>query len=154
VFDGPEEEQEGWTVSKRTAQNVFVVAGAYYLSNWLEMLAILTATPITNHLTFTGEFEGVFVMPVVLGIPSTVAMVIAGASAAWLVDSPRPILWALVPALAYAMSSALAPHWVRTPGTASDRIFLAIRVLLPATAWIAGAATVSAWRRHSRASQK
>jgi hypothetical protein len=134
---------------KKTTRNILVIAGAYYLSIWLEMLAILAVAPITNRLTFTGECEGVFLMPVVLGIPSAVVMSIAGAAAAWAVESARRILWALLPALAYVMSGLLAPHWAKAPGTAADRVVLAIRVLFPAIAWIAGAATMSARLRQS-----
>jgi hypothetical protein len=134
---------------KETIRNLLIIAGAYYLSVWLEMAAVLAVAPITNRLTFTGEFEGVLVMPIVLGIPSAIVMAIMGAAAAWAVESVRPMLWALLLGLAYGISSALAPHWARAPETAADRVFLALRVLFPAIACIAGAATLGARLRHS-----
>jgi hypothetical protein len=78
---------------KETIRNLLIIAGAYYLSVWLEMAAVLAVAPITNRLTFTGEFEGVLVMPIVLGIPSAIVMAIMGAAAAWAVESVRPMLW-------------------------------------------------------------
>lgn len=135
---------------KKTIRNIFVSAGAYYLAISFEIPVVLAFAPITNGLTFTGDFEAVVVMPIVLGIPSAFVMAITGAATAWVVESARPVLWALLPAVAYGISAALAPHWVRPPETTADRVFLALAALFPAVACIAGAAMLSARLRHSK----
>ncbi|HXV64305.1 MAG TPA: hypothetical protein VEK15_26635, partial [Vicinamibacteria bacterium] len=65
-------------------------------------------------------------------------------------ESARPVLWALLPAVAYGVSAALAPHWVKPPVTTADRVFLALAALFPAVSCIAGAAIVSARLRQAK----
>jgi hypothetical protein len=137
-------------MSKKAVRNVFGSVGAYCLSSWLEMPVVLAFAPITNRLRFTGDFEGMVVMPIVLGIPSALVMALTGAVTAWLVESERPTLWAVLPDVAYGVSGALAPHWVRPPETAADHVFIALQALFPAIACMAGAATLGARLRHSK----
>ncbi len=66
-------------MSKKAVRNVFGSVGAYCLSSWLEMPVVLAFAPITNRLRFTGDFEGMVVMPIVLGIPSALVMALTGA---------------------------------------------------------------------------
>ncbi len=124
---------------KSAVRNLLVGAGALLLSLWVEGPALLAFSPISNRLVFTGPFEGIVLMPIVLALPSALVLAAAGALVAWLVESPRPALWALFPAVAYGVLSALSPSWVREPVTASDRVHLLLREWFPAVACIAGA---------------
>ena len=135
---------------KQTIRNVLLCAGAYYLSTWIEVPAILAFAPVTNRLTFSGDFEGTVVMPIILGIPSALVMAITGAVTVWAVESERPMLWALLPAVVYGASSALSPHWVQPPDTAAARASLAFRALFPAGACIIGAGALIARLRRAR----
>jgi hypothetical protein len=123
----------------QTIRNILLTAGAYYLSIWAEAPAVIAFAAITNRLTYTGDFEAAVLMPIVMGIPSAVVMALTGAGTTWAVSSRRPVLWSLLPALAYATSSAFAPHWSRSPETTADHVRLAVRALFPAVACVAGA---------------
>jgi hypothetical protein len=135
---------------KKAIRNILLSAGAYYVSSWFETAVVLAFAPITNRLRFTGDFEATVVMPIALGIPSALVMAITGAATAWVVESERPTLWALLPAVAYGISSAVAPHWVRPPETTADRVFPVLQALFPAVACIAGAATLRTRLRHPK----
>jgi len=76
-----------------TIRNVLLSAGAYYLAISLEIPVVLALGPVMKRLTFTGDFQAVVLMPIVLGIPSALVMTIAGAATAWAVESGHPVRW-------------------------------------------------------------
>ena len=103
--------------------------------------------PITNRLTFTGEFEAAVVMPLVMGFPMALVAGAAGAVTEWLVESRHPLRWAFLPATLYAVVGLVGHHWVRPP-QAADRVAEVLEAALPALTCLVGAMLAE---RHARA---
>jgi hypothetical protein len=140
-------------MSKRAIRNLLVAAGAFYLAMLLQVAAVLAFGPITQRLVFTGDFQAVVVMPIVLGIPSALVMGMAGAATAWFVESKHPIIWAVLPSIGFGLSAVLGPYWSRAPRTMGDHAYIALGALFPAAACVAAAAVVTARLRHTNACQ-
>ena len=103
--------------------------------------------PITNRLTFTGEFEAAVVMPLVMGFPMALVTGAAGAVTEWLVESRHPLRWAFLPATLYAVVGLVGHHWVRPP-QAADRVAEVLEAALRALTCLVGAVLAE---RHERA---
>ena len=140
-------------MQKTTIRNTFVSAGAYYISMWIASSIVMTFAPITNGLTFSGEFGAAVMMPRVRGIPMALVAAATGAVTGWLVESRHAVRWAVLPAALYATFSLLGHHWVRPP-QAADRVAQLLEAVLPALACLLGAALVERRKRmqsHSKA---
>lgn len=90
---------------------------------------------LTNHIHYFGDFQAAVVMPLVTVLPEAVVAVGVGASVAWLVESKRPLVWAIWPSVLYAVFSQ---HWARPPMLV-DRIAQVIGAAFLAVACLFGA---------------
>jgi hypothetical protein len=143
-------EAQIWGLSSKTVatfvRNLLVVLGAYYLSRWVAVPVQLMFAQVTNHLIFSGDFEGAVVMPLVLGVPLALVAGLTGAVIAWLIPSHR-LLWVLLPAALYFTFGLLGHHWLSPPSIA-DRVSEFIGALVPAVACVVGAMLVDRRTRH------
>ena len=129
-------------------KNLLIGAGAYYISGWLGMPLALGFGKLTQGLTYTGEFNGYVVGPLVMHLPRAIVAAAAGVAVVWLVESDRPVSWAIFPALLYGLLGFLGYHWARPP-MALDRVVQTIGALFPALACIV-AGIVAGWQRATR----
>jgi hypothetical protein len=136
----------------RTARNVLIGAGSYYLSGWLGLPLALGFEKLTQGLTYAGDFNITVVGPLVTHFPRAVVAAIAGASVALFVESDQPATWAIFPALLYAVLGFFGYHWARQP-MFLDRVAQTIGALFPALACVAGAMIASRKRTTSGADQ-
>jgi hypothetical protein len=133
-------------------KNLLIGAGAYYISGWLGMPLALGFGKLTPGLTYRGDFNGYVVGPLVMHLPWALVAAAAGATVAWLVESERPIGWAIFPALLYGVLGFLGFHWARPP-LALDRVAQTIGALFPALACVVGALVAGRHRATRRAAQ-
>ena len=126
------------------AKNLLIGAGAYYLSGWLDMPLAFGFGKLTQGLTYMGDFNGYVVMPLVVHLPWAIVAAAVGATVVWLVESDRPLGWALFPALLFGLLGFLGYHWARPP-LILDRLAQTIGALFPALSCVA--ALVAARRR-------
>lgn len=131
------------------ARNLLVGAGAYYLSFWLSTPLAFAFGKITEGLIYRGDFNSAVVGPLVMHLPRALVAAAAGATVVSLVESDRPIAWAVFPALLYAVFGFLGYHWARPP-LMRDRVAQTVGVLFPALACVVGA--MVAERRRARLS--
>ena len=128
-------------------KNLLIGAGAYYLSGWLGMPLALGFGKLTQGLTYRGDFNSYFMGPLIVHLPRAIVAAAAGAAVAWLVESERPVGWAIFPAILYGLLGFLGHHWARPP-LPLDRVAQTIGAVFPALACIVGA--VFAGRRSIR----
>jgi hypothetical protein len=133
-------------------KNLLIGAGAYYLSGWLGMPLALGFGKLTQRLIYSGDFNGYVVGPLVMHLPRALVAAAAGATVVWLVESDRPVGWAIFPALLYGLLGFLGYHWARPP-LALDRVAQTIGALFPALACIVGALIAGRRRETRHASQ-
>jgi hypothetical protein len=79
------------------ARNLLVGAGAYYISGWLSLPLSLGFGKLTQGLTYSGDFNTAVVAPLVIHVPKAIVAAAAGATVVWLVESDRPVSWAIFP---------------------------------------------------------
>jgi hypothetical protein len=135
-----------------TARNLLVGAGAYFISGWLGIPLSLAFGKLTQGLIYTGDFNGYVVSPIVVHMPRAIIAAGVGATVVWLVESPRPVSWALPPAILYALFGFLGYHWARPP-VFLDRVSQTIGALFPAFACIVGALISTRYRPTHRESR-
>lgn len=133
------------TVNVVTARNLLIGAGAYYLSGWVGWPLAAGFGRLTQGITYSGDFNGAVVMPLVMHLPRTLAAAIAGATVVWLAESDRPIAWVIFPTLLYALLGFFGYHWARPP-LILDRVAQAVGAMFPAVACLV-AAMVASGRR-------
>jgi len=129
------------------ARNLLVGAGAYYLSWWVSPPLELGFGKLTNGITYTADFAGSVVMPIVTGVPVALMAAVVGASVVLLVESETPFRWAIFPAALYAFFGYIGYHWARPP-MFIDRVTQAVTALFLALACLGGA-MLAARRRAS-----
>lgn len=134
------------------AKNLLIGAGAYYISGWVGIPLAFGFGKLTQGLTYTGDFNGNVVMPLVGHLPRAIVAAAAGAAVAWLVESDRPVIWGFFPALLYGLLGFLGYHWARPP-VFLDRIAQSIGALFPAFACVVGALIVGQQRASWRVAQ-
>ena len=134
-----------------TAKNLLIGAGTYYLSSWLTMPLAFGFGKLTEGLTYAGDFNGAVVMPLVIHLPKAIVAAAAGATVVWLVESDRPLGWALFPTLLYGLLGFLGYHWSR-PSLILNRVAQTVGALFPALACIIGALVAERRRAALRAS--
>ena len=133
-------------------KNLLIGAGAYYLSSWLTMPLAFGFGKLTEGLTYAGDFTGAVVMPIVIHLPKAIVAAAAGAAVVWLVESDRPLGWALFPALLYGFLGFLGYHWSRPP-LILGRVAQTVGALFPALACIIGALVAEQRRAALRATE-
>jgi hypothetical protein len=126
---------------KRKIRNLLVGYGVYYVSWWVAYPLAFAYGKLTERIIYRGEFASTVVMPLVTTLPYALVAVGVGAFVAWLVDSERPLRWAIFPAALYIFFGTIAYHWARQPllldrvAQVIDATFLGIACL--GGAWIA-----------------
>lgn len=121
-----------------SARNLLIGGGAYFISGWLGILLSLAFGKLTQGLIYTGDFIGYVVSPIVIHMPRAIVAAAVGATVVWLVESARPVSWAVPPAILYALFGFFGYHWARPP-VFLDRVSQTIGALFPALACIIGA---------------
>ena len=77
-------------------------------------------------------------MPLVTTLPYALVAFGVGASVAWLVDSGRPLHWAIFPAALYIFFGTIGYHWARQP-LLLDRVAQVIDATFMGIACLGGA---------------
>jgi hypothetical protein len=104
-------------LDKGTARNLFICCGAYYISSWVAYPLDFVYWKLTDRIIYHGEFAGVVGMPFVRTAVHALVAFGAGAAIASLVDSERPLRWAIFLALLYVFFGTLGYHWARQPSS-------------------------------------
>ena len=120
------------------ARNLFVGAGAYYLSKWLVVPLVFGFGKMTQGLIYSGDFNGKIVSHLVLHVPLAVVAFAAGFTVVVLVEADSPVYWAVFPAILYGVFAFLGRHWVLPPDFL-DRVGQTLAALFPAATCITGA---------------
>src|SRR6266851_3289449 len=84
-------------IAKNIARNLLVCCGAYYISCWVGYPSTVVSMPL-----------------VTAGLHALVAFA-AGAIVAWLIDSERPLRWAIFLAVLYLFFSTFGYQWTQQP---------------------------------------
>jgi hypothetical protein len=126
-------------------RNLLVGAGAYYLSKWVAFLLAMAYGKLIDHVIWPGYFSAMFVMTIVIEVPTALGAALAGASAVWLVESERPQRWAVFPAVLYFLTGFLGWHFAHPP-VLRDRAEQVVGALFPAVMCLVGG-IVAARRR-------
>jgi hypothetical protein len=133
-------------------KNLLICAGAYYLARWVTLPLAFGFGKLTGGITYSGDFKGAVVAPLVLKVPVALVAAAVGASVVWLVDSSRPQSWVLFPAALYGFFGFLGYHGAHTP-LPHDRVFQTVGALFPAVACILGGIVASRRRAIPPAAQ-
>ena len=136
------------------ARNLLVGAGAYYLSWWVGNPLAIGFGKLTKGIgiTYYGDFAGGVLLPIVIALPYALVAAVVGVSVVWLVKSDRPMSWAVVPTLLYALAVFHPSHWARPP-MLIERVGEAIGALFPAVACMAAAIFATRRRTASHVSR-
>src|ERR1700688_1786202 len=134
-------------------RNFLVGAGAYYLSWWVSPPLEILFGKLTKGITYTGDFEGGVVMPIVTGLPAAVIAAVGGASVAWVVASETSLRWALFPAALYAFFGYIGYQWARPPMFV-DRLTQTVTALFLALACLGGAMLALRWQARTSSAQR
>ncbi len=100
---------------KHKIRNLLIGYGVYYVSWWVAYPLAFAYGKLTERIIYRGEFASAVLMPLVTAVPYALVAVGVGASVAWLVDSERPLLWAIFPAALYIFFGTIGYHWARSP---------------------------------------
>jgi len=134
------------------ARNLLVGVGAYYLSWFLSNPLAIGIGRLTNGIRYSGDFEGAVLLPLVVHLPEAIIATVVGASVVWMVESNRPICWAIVPTFLYALAARHFVHWAHPP-TLIERMGAIIGALLPAIACVVAAVFAARRRTTSQISR-
>jgi hypothetical protein len=138
-------------VTPRTARNVLICSGAYYLCGWLAFLFAICYDKLADRMVYIGNFQTIVVLPLVEHFPRALFAVAVGIAVVYCVESDHLMKWALFPTLMYAGVGFLGYHWSRPP-VLTDRIEQAIGAFFPAVTCILGAALAK--RHRSKAGSR
>ena len=123
---------------KHSIRNALVGCGVYYVSWWVAYPLAFAYGKLTERIIYRGEFAGAVVMPLVTTVPYALVAFGVGASVAWLVDSERPLRWAIFPAALYMFFGTIGYHWARQP-LFLDRVAQVIDAMFMGIACLGGA---------------
>jgi len=135
-----------------TAKNLLVGAGACYLSGWLALPLEIGFGKLTQGAIYRGDFAGAVVMPLVVHLPEALVATAVGATVVWLVEADRPVVWAIFPALLYALSGFLGYHWARPP-MLLDRVQQTVGSVFPALTCVVGGMVAGRRRASPRSAE-
>src|SRR6266478_2768893 len=96
---------------KHKIRNLLIGCGVYYLSWWVADPLAFVYGKLTERIIYRGEFAGPVLMPLGMTVPYALVSFGVGASFAWLVDSDRPLRWAIFPAALYVFFGTIGFHW-------------------------------------------
>jgi hypothetical protein len=88
-------------------------------------------------------------MPLVAHLPEALVAAVVGATVVWLVESDRPVIWTIFPALLYALTGFLGYHWARPP-MLLDRVQQTVGAVFPAVTCVVGGILASRQRATPR----
>lgn len=137
---------------KALVRNLLVGAGALYLFGWLAIPLELGFYKLTAGLIYRGQFNGAVVMPLVEHFPVALVAAAVGVAVIWLVESERPLVWTVFPALLYLLSGFLGYHWARPP-MLLDRIQQTVGAVFPSFTCVLGGLVAVRWRATSRSAE-
>jgi hypothetical protein len=123
---------------RSATRNLVVGYGVYYLSWWVAYPLAFAYGKLTERIIYRGEFAGAVVMPLVTTIPYALVAFGVGVCVAWLVDSGRPLRWAIFPAALYIYFGMIGYRWVRQP-MPLDRVAQIIEAAFMGIACLGGA---------------
>jgi hypothetical protein len=103
-------------ISIDTARNVTICAGVYYLATWISPWPHHAWTVLTEGILYSGFVGGVLVLPIVSTFPIAIIAALIGFGVTYLVTSPHPDRWALLPALLLGGQYFRGHHWAVEPG--------------------------------------
>jgi hypothetical protein len=126
---------------RQTIRNLLVGYGAYYGSWWVAYPFAFAYGKLTERVIYHGDFAGAVVMPLVRTVPYAMVAFGVGAFVAWLVDSERPLHWAIFPAVLYVFYGVIGYHWARQPSPL-DRVAQVIDATFMGIACLGGAMLV------------
>ncbi len=129
-------------------RNILIASGAYYLSWWLVYPLDFGYRKIIGRIIYEGNLGYAVVMPLVMNFPFALVAVGVGIAVVLLVESERPLGWALLPAVLYFYFAYTGHHWVNPP-TSVDRTAQTIGAIVPAAACIGGALVARRNRKNS-----
>ena len=128
-------------------KNLLICFGSYYLSWWVAPPLSFLFGKVTGRIHYDGEFAAAVLLPLVVNLAMALVAALVGALIAFLVESKRPVLWALLPAAMYAGSSYFGHTWFQAP-TFADRVAQVIGALFPAVSCIVSAIIGTRQRRY------
>ncbi len=131
------------------ARNALVCFGLYYLDGWLTFVFSIFYDKLTNRIIYDGDFGAAVLLPLVLHFPRALFSAIAGFALFYLVESQRPVLWAVLLAATYAGLGFTGYHWAR-PLMPADRVGQAVGALYPAVTCVLGTLLANRLARKSR----
>jgi hypothetical protein len=123
---------------KPIIKNVLVCAGTYCIATWAYIPLEFGFAKLTEGIWYHGNFSVYVLEPLFTKAPLALVAACAGAFVIRFVNSERPIRWAFVLALIYALNGFAWQHWSRPPEFL-DRVEQTIGALFPALSCILGA---------------
>ena len=127
-------------MTRQTARNFVLVAGAWSLSGLAAFLITLLLMPISNHLGFW-DASGEVIAEVWFGLPQALAAAGAAVTVLWLLETDRRWPWVAGLTVLFMYSGWFARVKVgfAAPPSVATQIGLAIRYAMPALACVAAA---------------
>ena len=119
-------------------RNLVVGYGVYYVSWWVAYPLAFAYGKLTDRIIYRGEFASAVVMPLVTTLPYALVALGVGACVAWLVDSERPLRWAIFPTALYVFYGTIGYHWARQP-ILLDRVAQVVDAMFMGIACFGGA---------------
>ena len=136
-------------IKPKIITNLLVGYGAYSISWWVAYPLAFAYGKLTTGIIYPGEFGSAVLLPLVTTLPYALVAVGVGACVAWLVDSERPIRWAILPAALYVYYGLVSYHWARQP-MVLDRVAQVIDATFMGIACLGGAMIVARRRAASQ----
>jgi hypothetical protein len=122
---------------KTVFANLLISVGARYALSWVVPPLAFVFGKLTNRIIYSGNFAEMVLLQLVVNLPEAAVSAVVGACVVWLVESDRPVIWTLFPALLYALFGFLGYHWARPP-LPLDRVEQTIGALFPAFTCVVG----------------
>jgi hypothetical protein len=133
----------------KNIKNLFLAYGIYIASWWLADLLALAYGKLTGRIIYHGAFAGTVLLGIVETVPYASVAALVGAFVVWLVDSERPLRWAIFPVVFYVFFGTIGYQWARLPMTL-DRIAQFTDAAFMVIACVVGAAVVARRRASSQ----
>ena len=121
-------------------RNLLIVLGIYWLSMWVVGPIATIYLKITTGMTYSGDL-GMLLMGIISSIPVALVALGAGILLACVLEDVSRKYYLGVLALLYAVLGFLGHHWVQEP-LLFDRLFQAVRAVLPAIVCFLGGSIV------------
>ncbi len=134
---------------RHTVRNLLIGYGTYIASWWVAYPLAFTYGKLTERIIYRGDFAGSVVMPLVTTVPYALVAFGVGASVVWLVDSEKPLRWAIFPAAFYIFFGTIGYHWARPP-LLLDRVAQVLDATFMGIACVGGAMVAVRKRTPSR----